>query len=594
MKTFKAALDVALAADNENLVVVDDRIGYVFAGWYSDAELTTAYDYSTVVIAPFTLYAKWVEAPLYQLVSRIDTVKTGSIYSNDKFVIRYAADSLEITEGKVLSFRYRTTATLDYMSVRGPVNWNKQNTSEGFGMKTFKLKEDGWTYVEYEFPKDTDETWFRFDFGTWTARVGDVLEIQDWALNGEPLAIESANVVQKTGDMSVGESLNATYAVIAGGSYEWADVTVSFEMGEHASAIDDDTIKFGSIVEAPETVTPEEGFILVGWFADGEFENEFDFDCPITKDTKIYAKFGEAKKVTFDVNEGSEIAPVWVASGDAVAEPKEPTKAEAVFGGWYADELLSEAYNFATPVTADITLYAKWVPSWTVTLNMNYGETPETKAVYVEKGEVMAAPGNPSRAGYFFGGWYNDAECTAAHDFAATVEANATIYANWEAPTKSYKFTVTAMEEGYGNDRIQFRLKSDSVAALTNLKKGDIVTFMIKSSATLATSETVRIRNIEKPRDVDLYATLGDAVDGWIPVTGILNADKDASGGLYIAIYGADDHNSFAVDDTVEIKALAFNGVEIALTSSSSCGVSPSKDDDDKFYYGVPASYAAL
>ncbi|MCC8066521.1 MAG: InlB B-repeat-containing protein, partial [Clostridiales bacterium] len=35
--------------------------GYTFAGWYSDAELTTAYDFSTSVSSDVTLYAKWEE-----------------------------------------------------------------------------------------------------------------------------------------------------------------------------------------------------------------------------------------------------------------------------------------------------------------------------------------------------------------------------------------------------------------------------------------------------------------------------------------------------------------------------------------------------
>ena len=36
--------------------------GYTFDGWYTDKELTTAYDFDTKVTKSFTLYAKWVEA----------------------------------------------------------------------------------------------------------------------------------------------------------------------------------------------------------------------------------------------------------------------------------------------------------------------------------------------------------------------------------------------------------------------------------------------------------------------------------------------------------------------------------------------------
>lgn len=38
------------------------RSGYSFAGWYSDAKLTTLYDYSSAVTGDLTLYAKWTAA----------------------------------------------------------------------------------------------------------------------------------------------------------------------------------------------------------------------------------------------------------------------------------------------------------------------------------------------------------------------------------------------------------------------------------------------------------------------------------------------------------------------------------------------------
>lgn len=37
------------------------RDGYIFDGWYTDADLTEKYDFSTKVTKSFTLYAKWVE-----------------------------------------------------------------------------------------------------------------------------------------------------------------------------------------------------------------------------------------------------------------------------------------------------------------------------------------------------------------------------------------------------------------------------------------------------------------------------------------------------------------------------------------------------
>ena len=46
----------------------------------------------------------------------------------------------------------------------------------------------------------------------------------------------------------------------------------------------------------------------------------------------------------------------------------------------------------------------------------------------------MAAPANPERTGFTFVGWYKDAACTQAWDFAKdVVTADMTLYAKWSA-----------------------------------------------------------------------------------------------------------------------------------------------------------------
>ena len=35
------------------------KTGYTFAGWYSDAGLTTPYTFTTMPASSITLYAKW-------------------------------------------------------------------------------------------------------------------------------------------------------------------------------------------------------------------------------------------------------------------------------------------------------------------------------------------------------------------------------------------------------------------------------------------------------------------------------------------------------------------------------------------------------
>lgn len=64
--------------------------------------------------------------------------------------------------------------------------------------------------------------------------------------------------------------------------------------------------------------------------------------------------------VTFETNGGTAVAAQEVASGGTATEPTAPTKADNVFDGWYSDFGLTQVYDFATPVTSNITIYAKW------------------------------------------------------------------------------------------------------------------------------------------------------------------------------------------------------------------------------------------
>ena len=72
--------------------------------------------------------------------------------------------------------------------------------------------------------------------------------------------------------------------------------------------------------------------------------------------------------VKFDSQGGSAVPDQTVVYDDPAAQPTPPARAGQVFDGWYTDTSFSTRYDFATPVQANITLYAKWVtgPSYTV------------------------------------------------------------------------------------------------------------------------------------------------------------------------------------------------------------------------------------
>ena len=106
------------------------------------------------------------------------------------------------------------------------------------------------------------------------------------------------------------------------------------------------------------------------------------------------------------------------------------TQTGFVFRGWYvqgdADQTIVDANAFVT--RESVTLVAKWDPMLSFTIV--YGNTLETVTDYYGAGDtpVLVAPSYTN--GMAFDGWYTDADCTVAYE-SAPLTANATIYVKW-------------------------------------------------------------------------------------------------------------------------------------------------------------------
>ena len=232
--------------------------------------------------------------------------------------------------------------------------------------------------------------------------------------------------------------------------YDLDEHTLTFETNG-GSAINPVTVRHGNAVARPADPTKDK-YTFIGWYADPEFTEEYDFATVLEADKTIYAKFEltstpigdiyvrydvlhikqlpdgtydlanaevehlSAKKdttvtavikdyrathhvnvnrtlskltgtaiqpymgvdgkpvytilsvyydldfhtLTFDTMGGSRIDPVTVRHGNAVAKPKDPVNGGYIFDGWYTDKTYRTPYNFATPLTQDTTIYAKW------------------------------------------------------------------------------------------------------------------------------------------------------------------------------------------------------------------------------------------
>ena len=195
-------------------------------------------------------------------------------------------------------------------------------------------------------------------------------------------------------------------------------------------------VEYGHTATKPVEPTLK-GYTFDGWYLDGE-EEPFDFGTTITSDITLTAKWEINKyTVTFDSYGGSKVDPQVVEYGLYAQKPEEPTLKGFTFAYWYLDDE-NEAYDFEnTPVTADITLTAKWnINKYTVAFNTD-GGTPVPPAQEVEYGLTATEPAAPEKTGYTFDGWYLGDE---KYDFSAAVEQNITLTAKWQKKTFTVKY----------------------------------------------------------------------------------------------------------------------------------------------------------
>ena len=164
-------------------------------------------------------------------------------------------------------------------------------------------------------------------------------------------------------------------------------------------------------------------------------ETAFDFDTLLYDNTTIKAVYQENLTVTFNSAGGTEVAPISVLEGATISAPTAPTKSGYTFDVWTLDD---EEFNFATPITDDITLAATWLENFTVTFNSDGGSA--VTAQEIADGSTASEPTDPTKEGYEFNGW-NDGE--SAFNFATPITEDITLTAQWLEV-----FTVTFDSQG--------------------------------------------------------------------------------------------------------------------------------------------------
>ena len=155
-----------------------------------------------------------------------------------------------------------------------------------------------------------------------------------------------------------------------------------------------------------------------------------------------------AYTVTFQSEGGSEVASQ-IRANTPADQPADPTKEGYTFIGWYNGE---SEWNFETPVTADLTLTAKWqINRYTITFDTAGGS--EVPSITQDYGTAITPPAAPTRTGYTFAGWDREIPTTVPAE-------DMTLTAKWQVN----QYTITFKPENGGQDIV---IKQDYGTAIT-------------------------------------------------------------------------------------------------------------------------------
>ena len=270
------------------------------------------------------------------------------------------------------------------------------------------------------------------------------------------------------------------------------------------------TVKFDSnggtsvssqtVVSGKKAIEPTDprrsGYEFEGWYYNG---NRYYFSNSVTKNITLEAKWSKVSNssnkynedeftIKFDSNGGTTVRTQYIEYGDYVDEPNDPTRSGYYFDGWYLD---GELYDFDDRVYDDLVLEAEWTKKssstssnryedeYTVKFDSNGGTTIRTQ--YVEYGDYVDMPNDPTRSGYYFEGWYLDGEL---YDFNDRVYEDLVLEAEW---TKNYNYN-----SNYCKKRTETHYSISYVTASSGVKSYD---WTIKLDDIDAKS--VRVTNIE-------------------------------------------------------------------------------------------------
>ena len=444
--TVKAGESVALKMPS-----APTREGYTFAGWNAEADGSgDEFAATTIVNADMTVWAQWTK-------NETPAGKTLKIY--------WAADNHAVFKDNGKDSWTET------------ISWNdRENT---FVLPELTI-EDGYELKGWAVSGKESNYW---DAAAKTFGLTGLIVEDD---EGGYVSI-TANIVKKDAEQ---QKINVHFYIanLNGGYY-----TVD---GEQVTSHD---VQANDKVAFPE-LTVNDGYELKGWQVDGKYSAVWDADSkeaigieglasdsgdlaitpilvkkdsPVDPDGTINVHFYLANWESGDYIVNGESVKYYdvavAAAEDKVVFPELKVAAGYELTGWQVEgkattamakdikelsglaALANDGHVAIRPV---IVKEGETGESFTVTFDSQGGSNVASQTV--KRGEKVEQPSDPTRSGYSFQGWYEEAECKNAWNFSTdTVTRNTTLYADWSkkssggsSSSTTYKITASADTNG--------------------------------------------------------------------------------------------------------------------------------------------------
>ncbi len=154
-------------------------------------------------------------------------------------------------------------------------------------------------------------------------------------------------------------------------SVEQLSVNIELQGGTAAFALQY-TLEPGTCFTKPTVDPTREGYVFLGWFDSAEGGMPIDFTESLTQDLTLYAQWKKSEDtslpedttytVTLDLMEGHSNYPTSfrVKAGETLIALDAPTRSGYTFVGFYTAPEGGEQFDFSSPVTENITIYARW------------------------------------------------------------------------------------------------------------------------------------------------------------------------------------------------------------------------------------------